>query len=333
MSPTLELVVPLLSQRRQRLDKWLSDAIPDHSRSQIQAWIKVGNVLLNGTIIQEADYRVRPGDRITVILPPPIAESIEPFAVPFSLLYEDDHILVVNKPAGVPTHPGPGHRTDTLLNGLIAAGKKLSPIGLPWRPGVVHRLDKDTSGVLVLAKTRTAHIALVKALKERTVHRVYVAFVVGIPAESMGTISAEIGRHPYHRTRFATGVSRGKSAITHYRLIRAYPRSGLSRLELNLETGRTHQIRVHLSSAHLPVLGDPLYGGRKILCFLPTAVTKVIKMLPGQFLHAARLEFVHPVTHEHLLFSAPVPEPFDLLDRVLRKSSQNLRVSHPEMTI
>jgi 23S rRNA pseudouridine1911/1915/1917 synthase len=317
----LELIVPQEAETT-RLDKWLARAIPERSRAEIQRWIEGGRVRVNDRVVVDAAARIRTGDRIRITIPAPVPASLEPAEVPYFLLFEDDHILVVHKPAGVPTHPGPGHLKDTLLNGLLAAGKTLSPIGLPWRPGVVHRLDKDTSGVLVLAKTEAAHFSLVKALQGRRVHRVYTAYVVGIPRDPVGSICADIGRDPAHRVKFSTRARTGKPAITHYRLIHAYEGVRLSQLELTLETGRTHQIRVHLSAAGFPVLGDPLYGGRRHLRSLPDSVVEIVNLLPGQFLHAGRLSFAHPVTGEILSFSAPLPEPFvrlhDLLCQISR---------------
>lgn len=312
-SEIIELKVPEALSGKYRLDKWLAGMLTSRSRSQIQRWITGGCVSVNHRVVTDSSFRVQPGSRIEVRVPPPEPSGLEPAPVSFTLIYEDADILVVNKPAGVPMHPGSGHLRDTLLNGLLYAGKTLSPIGLPWRPGVVHRLDKDTSGLLVLAKTETAHLALAKALQLRTVHRKYLAFVVGIPVPSEGTLTSAIGRDPFHRTRFSVRARYARSAVTHYRVLHSYPSVNLSLLELQLETGRTHQIRVHLSAEGYPVLGDPVYGGRKNLRNLPPSVLPLVQLLPGQFLHAASLSFAHPVSGDRMQFSAPPPKPFDLL--------------------
>lgn len=280
----------------ERLDQWLVHHAALSSRSAARRLIDDAFVLVNGRTAKPS-YRPRAGDRIQVVVPPP--EDPEPKAehIPLDVVYEDEHVLVLNKPQGMVVHPAPGHSGGTLVNALLAYCGALPGIGGVRRPGIVHRLDKDTSGLMVVAKSERAHHFLVQQLKERTVIREYLALVHGRLRRRTGVIDAPIARHPVDRKRMAV-VDGGRSAITHYVVLESYGRP-FSLLRCRLETGRTHQIRVHLAHLGHPVVGDPVYGSQKA----PWT-------LAGQLLHACRLAFRHPVDHGPRCFTAPPPEPF-----------------------
>ncbi len=300
--------------RGERLDRFLA-GLPDLglTRARVQRLIERQLVLVEGRPARAAQ-RVRPGERVEVVVPPPQPLEARPEEIPLDVVYEDADLLVINKPRGLVVHPAPGHPGGTLVNALLARCPGLRAAGWStpaqgadgtWgeviRPGIVHRLDKDTTGLLVVAKTPEAHLSLSRQLKERQVRREYLALVRGQPPDE-GTVDAPIGRHPVHRQRMAV-VAGGRPARTHYRVLERFPppggegrRSGYALLAVRLETGRTHQIRVHLAHAGHPVAGDPVYGGRRGELGLE-----------GQALHAARLAFVHPRTGEPVEFSAPPP--------------------------
>lgn len=294
----------------ERLDKFLSAMLPDQSRSYLQKIIKDGNVLINGEP-KKSSYRLEDGDEVTADLPELKSPDIEPENIPLDILYEDDSILMVNKPKGMVVHPSAGHYTGTLVNAVLwHCQGQLSGINGVSRPGIVHRIDKDTTGVLVVCKNDAAHNAVAAQLKEHSITRKYRAIVHGVIKEDEGTVDAPIGRHPTERKKMASGVKNGKRAVTHYRVLERF--QGYTYVECQLETGRTHQIRVHMASIHHPLLGDTVYGP-----------AKDSHHLEGQTLHAMVLGLIHPVTGEYLEVEAPLPEYFENLLKKFRAMSGN----------
>lgn len=285
-----------------RLDKFLSVIYPELSRSFFQKLIKSGQVSVSAMeSALKPSYMVKEGDLVTVQVPPAVQVPIEAEDIPLSVLYEDDDVLVVNKPKGMVVHPAPGHYTGTLVNAVMYHCKnQLSGINGEIRPGIVHRIDKDTTGSLVVCKNDNAHSRLAAQLKEHSVTRRYRGIVVGCPKEDTGTICSKIGRDPKNRLRMACPLPNGKHAVTHYRVLKRFQKHAY--LEFTLETGRTHQIRVHLASIGHPLLADPLYG-----------TSKCGFRLQGQCLHAMTLGFIHPRTGAYMEFSAPLPEYFETL--------------------
>ena len=296
-----EFVVDGKSERS-RLDAWLAQ-IPELSaaglsRSRLQALAGDGLITVNGAVARAAQ-RIRRSDAVTVCVPPARSPAdLIPQDIPVPALYEDEHLIVVDKPAGLPVHPGPGHPDGTLVNALLARCPDIRGIGGELRPGIVHRLDLDTSGLMVVAKTQPAHQGLTEQLKNREFRKEYLAVAVGMVTPETGTIDAPIARDPRHRQRMAVDAG-GRAARTHYKTLEEL--EGHTLLNLVLETGRTHQIRVHLAYLGYPLLGDPVYGKASLL-------------LGRQFLHAARLGFHHPVTGEWMEHQAELP---DDLARVL----------------
>lgn len=294
----------------ERLDKFLSAMLPEQSRSYLQKIIKDGNVLVNGEP-KKSSYRLEDGDEVTADLPELKSPDIEPENIPLDILYEDDSILMVNKPKGMVVHPSAGHYTGTLVNAVLwHCQGQLSGINGVSRPGIVHRIDKDTTGVLVVCKNDAAHNAVAAQLKEHSITRKYRAIVHGVIKEDEGTVDAPIGRHPTERKKMASGVKNGKRAVTHYRVLERF--QGYTYVECQLETGRTHQIRVHMASIHHPLLGDTVYGP-----------AKDSHHLEGQTLHAMVLGLIHPVTGEYLEVEAPLPEYFENLLKKFRAMSGN----------
>lgn len=291
----------LEEQSDERVDKILSTIDEEWSRTQVQQWIKEGNVLVNGKKIK-TNYKVSTDDVIEVHIPEPEVLDVIPEDMNLDVYYEDEDVIVVNKPKGMVVHPAPGHLTGTLVNGLMAHCKDLSGINGVLRPGIVHRIDKDTSGLLMVAKNDFAHEHLVNQLVEKTVTRKYRAIVHGNIPHDHGTIDAPIGRDPKDRQSM-TIVDNGKHAVTHFHVLERF--EDFTFVECQLETGRTHQIRVHMKYIGYPLAGDPKYGPRKTL------------ELGGQALHAGVLGFLHPRTNEYLEFEAPLPGDFvELLDQL-----------------
>ncbi len=292
----------------QRLDRWLASIWPDLSRSRVKALIEKGHLTRDGSVVCDPADAVRPGARYVLTLPPPAPALPAAQEIPLAILFEDAHLIVLDKPPGLVVHPAPGNETGTLVNALLAhCGGALPGIGGEARPGIVHRLDKDTSGVMVVAKTETAHKALSEAFARRDLERCYLALAWGVPARAEGRIEAPIGRHPVDRKRMAV-VAKGKPAATRYRVLRAFG-TACALLECRLETGRTHQVRVHLAHLGHPLVGDPAYLRR-----LPAAASRLPRDLraaltgfPRQALHAVSLAFRHPITGERLAFTAPLP--------------------------
>ncbi len=284
----------------ERLDKFLSAVLPDQSRSYLQKIIKDGSVLVNGKA-QKASYRMEDQDEILVDLPELKEPEIEAENIPLNILYEDDDLLMVNKPKGMVVHPSAGHLTGTLVNAVMYHCKdRLSGINGVMRPGIVHRIDMDTTGVLVICKNDKAHNHVAAQLKEHSITRKYRAIVHGVIKEEEGTVDAPIGRHPVERKKMAAGVKNGKRAVTHYRVLQRFRNH--TYIECQLETGRTHQIRVHMASIGHPLLGDTVYGPAKNPLHLQ-----------GQTLHAQVLGLIHPSTGEYLEVEAPLPEYFEKL--------------------
>jgi 23S rRNA pseudouridine1911/1915/1917 synthase len=279
----------------ERLDVFVARRVPALTRSQARRLIDEGLVTVDGRLPAKAGLGLEAGQQVQVTVPPPGPSTVEPEAIPLRIVYEDGDLLVVDKPAGMTVHPAPGHAAGTLVNAVLAHCRDLSGIGGEKRPGIVHRLDKDTSGLVIVAKRDAAHVSLARQLKERKVEKTYLALVEGRPRATEGVIDAPIGRHPRDPKKMAVvPASRGRAARTRYRVLREV--DGRSLLEVRPETGRTHQIRVHLASIGHPVAGDPVYGRRA---------------LPGlerQFLHAQRLAFGHPRTGERLELEAPLPD-------------------------
>ncbi len=294
--------------RGERIDTAVSNVLPDLTRSAVQKLIADDNVLVNGNPIAK-NYKVRVGDVVEIIIPEPTLMSAEPQDIPIDVLFEDDDMLVVNKPKGMVVHPAPGNPDGTLVNALMhhCAGT-LSGINGVIRPGIVHRIDKDTSGLLIVAKNDFSHVNLAQQIKEHSFTREYRAVVHGNLKEDTGTISASIGRNPKDRKKMAVTDKNAREATTHYEVIERFP--GYTYVKCRLETGRTHQIRVHMAYIGHPVAGDLVYGPKNT----PTE-------LKGQCLHAGLIGFVHPRSGEYIELSAPIPEYFE---KFLRKL-ENLR--------
>ena len=305
---TLEIPV---SPTGQRLDQALAAALPQYSRSRLAVWIKEGAVTVNGRPARPRDAMFG-GEQVCVQARPVAEDGVQAERMPIKVLYRDSHVFVIDKPPGLVVHPGAGNRAHTLQNGLLALDPKLA--GVP-RAGIVHRIDKDTSGLLVVARSLEAHAALVAALAEHAVVREYVALCVGAMTGG-GTVDKPIGRHRTDRLRMTVRAD-GREAITHYRLMERFEHHSL--LRVILETGRTHQIRVHLSHVGHPLVGDPLYGGRRQLTANSSPAQRAaLKSFGRQALHAAKLEFDHPVTGKPISVESPLPADFTALLEILR---------------
>ncbi len=291
-----------LEDHGKRFDQFLAGSEIPLSRSQAKRLIEEGAILLNDKEAKPS-ASVKTGDRISGTLPSPEPLSLEPEALPLSVLYEDSSVIVVDKPAGLVVHPAPGNPSGTLVNALIHHCKDLAGINGVLRPGIVHRLDKETSGVMVVAKDDQAYQQLTKQFKNRTIEKVYLAIARGTFREDEGVIDLAIGRHPTERKRMSTRTRKGRAAVTHWRVKKRF--EGLTLLEILPKTGRTHQIRVHLSAMGHPLLGDPLYGKKGIL--QGPVLKECSKRLNRQALHAHRLAFVHPQTGERVEFVSPLP--------------------------
>lgn len=301
----IDLTYPL-GEEPERLDSFVARSAGAITRSTVQKLIEEGLVTVGG-IPQKASLKLRGGERISVTIPPPKPAAATAEEIPLDILFEDDDIVVVNKPAGMVVHPGAGTSGGTLVNALLAHCRDLSGIGGTVRPGIVHRIDKDTSGVLIAAKNDLAHQSLSHQFKEHTIKRVYLAIVYGAPKGDKGKIESLIGRHPVDRKRMSGKASRGKHAVTHWQVAGRF--GSITLMRLKLETGRTHQIRVHLSEAGHPLVGDRVYGGGGRLAGITDPLLKtLIKQLDRQALHAKTLGFIHPATGQYLEFDTELPE-------------------------
>jgi 23S rRNA pseudouridine1911/1915/1917 synthase len=293
-----------------RLDVFVSETWPELSRAQAKRLVDAGSVTVGGAK-KKPSFALRPGDDVAVLLPDPEPSTLVPEAIPLDIVYEDRYLLLVNKPAGMTVHPAAGARRGTLVHALLHHCEDLSGIGGVLRPGIVHRLDKGTSGLMVVAKSDAAHRGLAGQIKSRSLKRIYRAVVWGHPALDEGVVETAIGRHPTNRKKMAVVESGGKHAVTHYRVIGRF--RFLTLVELALETGRTHQVRVHMSHLGQPVFGDPDYGGRrKALNSLNGRLAKeaaeLLKGIDRQALHAWKLSLVHPITGRRMSLTAPMPE-------------------------
>ena len=307
MPHEFDIVVPP-GKKKERLDRFLTNHVENATRSKVQHAIKAGQVLVNGKP-GRSSHQVMPGEviHVTLLRPPP--QKALPENIPLDIVYEDDQLIVVNKPAGMVTHPAYGNYTGTLVNALLYHCNALSTLSDPLRPGIVHRLDKDTSGLMVVAKTEGAHVKLAKQFSERTIKREYWAIVWGVFKRQRGVIEAQLGRSKSDRKKMAV-VEEGKHAVTEYAVLEQFPY--LSLVELKLRTGRTHQIRVHLAHIHHPVFGDPSYNGRHVVWGPGTPkqkaeVQQLLSGLPRQALHAKTIGFVHPMTGKMMSFDSSLP--------------------------
>ena len=291
--------------QQMRLDKYLAEQFPEQTRSYLQKLIKEGSVLVNGKAVKTG-FQLSKGDEVSVSIPEPKELDVEPQQMDLDIVYEDEDVILVNKPKGMVVHPAPGHTTDTLVNGLLYHCKdNLSGINGVARPGIVHRIDRDTTGILIVCKNDMSHNSIAAQLKEHSINRRYRALVHGNLKEDTGTIEGPIGRHPIDRKKMSINEKNGKPAVTHYTVLERFGNYTL--IECKLETGRTHQIRVHMTSIGHPLVGDEVYGPAK--CPFK---------LQGQCLHAMVLGFVHPRTGEYMEFSADLPAYFEDLLRKLR---------------
>ena len=341
LGDSYEITVEDEAESGLRLDKLLAGRLPDLSRTRIQALLDEGRITReDGTALSSASAKVKLGQRYIICVPPPVECEILAVEMPLDIIYEDDDILVVNKAAGLTVHPAPGHYNDTLVNGLLAhCQDSLSGIGGVARPGNVHRIDIDTSGLLVVAKHDKAHAHLARQLKNRTLKRTYLAICWGLPPYGEGTMEADIGRSPRDRKKMAVVQTGGKTAVTHYKVLEHFSinrpssrhKDTLQRVDLaalvecELETGRTHQIRVHFAHHHFPLLGDPVYAPETSFRLrgalgnaLPAEALEALLQFQRQALHAAQLELIHPITKKEMQFEAPLPDDFFTLLSVLR---------------
>ena len=278
----------------QRADQFLAAALPQLTRSAAQKLLEEGAVTLDGRPVKK-NYKTAPGDELVVILPDPAPVDILPQDIPLDVVYEDDDVIAVNKPVGLVVHPAAGHPDGTLVNALLYhCGNSLSGINGALRPGIVHRIDRDTSGLIIAAKNDTAHLALAAQLQDHSLYREYEAVCVGNLKQDQGTVNAPIARHPTDRKKMAVNFLQGREAVTHWTVLERFP--GYTHIQCRLETGRTHQIRVHMAHTGHPLLGDVVYGSKKPW-----------PGLAGQCLHARRLSFLHPRTGERLTLECPLP--------------------------
>jgi len=313
--PPTQLFIVSESDQGSRLDQFLASAT-EYSRARLVRWLKAGQILVNDRS-RPASYRVRSGDRVSLAVPPPEPSGLAPEPLALDILYEDDDLIVVNKPPGLVVHPAPGHRGGTLLNALVYHCPDLARVGDLNRPGLVHRLDKDTSGVLVAAKTAAAHAHLVRQFHDRQVEKTYVALVWGRFAQEQGEIDQEVGRHPSARQKMSVHPRRGKPAVTYWKVLAKYP-GPVTLLELFPKTGRTHQLRVHLAALGHPIVGDATYGGGAARLKGSPVLKGLRPLVTRQLLHARSLKFAHPRTSEPVLGEAPVPEDFQAVVQFLR---------------
>lgn len=290
----------------ERLDQFVARSVEELTRSAALRLIETGQVTVDGTV-QKPSLKLKGGEEIAVSVPPPAPCEAEAEDIPLEVLHEDSDVIVINKAPGMTVHPGAGQSSGTLVNALLGHCSDLSGIGGEMRPGIVHRIDKDTSGLLVAAKNDKAHQSLAHQFKEHTVKRLYLALIFGSPRQDTGRIEAAIGRHPVDRKRMSGKARHGKRAVTHWKVLARY--GSITMVRLRLETGRTHQIRVHLSEAGFPLVGDEVYGGGSRLANISDpALRKLILDLNRQALHAMALGFIHPSTEQYLEFTIAMPD-------------------------
>jgi len=291
----------------ERLDQFLADCLPELTRSQLKRLCDEGLVLLDGGPAK-AGARLKGGETVAVTVPDPAPSEALPQDIPLAVLYEDRHLIVIDKPAGLVVHPAPGHQEGTLVNALLYHCHDLAGVGGELRPGIVHRLDKDTSGVMVATKDDETHNHLAAQFKRHSITRRYVALVHGIVPRDTGTVESAIGRHPTDRKKMSSQARSGRRAVTHWRVLKRYDQDRLTLVELTLETGRTHQIRVHFSEMNLPIVGDPVYGNRgRANAVADPELRRRLQQLARQALHARLLGFIHPATGDYMEFESPLP--------------------------
>lgn len=307
-----------------RVDRWLASRVDTLSRSHIQKLIEQGHVQINQKVCNSKKHLLQDGDQVEVYIPAPQPLDLQPEPMELEILFEDEHLLIINKPAGLVVHPAPGHYTGTLVHGLLAhcqipdGGSSLSGIGGVERPGIVHRLDKDTSGAIMVAKTDQAHQHLQAQIAAKTAHREYLGIVYGQPSTASGRMDFPVGRHPVDRIKMAVVPEDqgGKAAVTHWQMLQ--PLGNYALMQFQLETGRTHQIRVHCVKMGWPIIGDPLYSRNR----------KVGVNLSGQVLHAWRLRLHHPISDHQIEVQAPLPEDFSKLLKRLQQRSDSSSVQN-----
>ena len=321
MEPSRQLLFPI-DHSSVRLDSFLVESLPDVSRSQLKKLIDSKQILLDGLPVKPG-FKLKGGEKIEVFLPAPEPIDAIPEALPLTILYEDKQLIVIDKTAGMVVHPAVGHARGTLVNALLYHCTDLAGIGGELRPGIVHRIDKDTSGVMVATKDDQSHQFLAAQFKQHSVIRRYLALVHGLLKEQVGTIDRPLGRHPLHRKKMSSKARNGKRAVTHWKVLKRYDLDRLTLVELSLETGRTHQIRVHFAESDHPLVADPLYtNSNRKKTLVDAQLRKLIEALPGQALHARDLGFVHPGSHELMEFSSDPPTAFKaIIDYLNQKYS------------
>lgn len=309
-------------KKKERIDLFLTNCIENATRSKVQRLIEAGLVSVNGRECKKSNYNVQPNDVIETLIPiAPRPENAEPEDIPLDIIYEDEYLLIVNKAAGMVAHPAYANYTGTLVNALLHHSQNLSNLNEPGRPGIVHRIDKDTSGILVVAKDDITHARLAVQFSRHTIEREYWAVCWGAFSEKEGVIDKNITRSKSDRKKFTVSDSEGKTAVTYYQVLEEFEFASL--VKLRLKTGRTHQIRVHLSSINHPVFGDVTYGGNKIIfgtCLpkMKSRVENLLEIMPRQALHAKTLGFIHPHTKEFMRFESPLPQDMEELISKLR---------------
>ncbi len=307
----------------ERLDRYLAECLPDLTRSQLKKLIDEGRVLLCGQAAK-AGSKLKGGEEVVVSIPPPAPAEALPEEIPLNILYEDSHLIVVDKPAGLVVHPAAGHQGGTLVNALLHHCIDLSGVGGELRPGIVHRLDKDTSGVMVATKDDATHNGLAGQFKAHSIKRRYLALVHGLVPKARGTVDVAIGRHPTDRKKMSGRTRSGRRAVTHWRVVELFDLDRLTLVELSLETGRTHQIRVHFSEMGLPIVGDPVYGNKgKASALADSKLRGLLQGLKRQALHARLLGFIHPQSGQYMEFESPLPTDMQVILDYLQIKNRN----------
>lgn len=316
---TGDMLLHVEKESGHRLDAFVASHFSQSTRSQAANWIRRGEVRVDG-FQRKPGYKVKIGEWVRVRIPEPLPSELIPEPIPFDILFEDNSLIVVNKPAGLVVHPSAGHATGTLVNGLLHHCPDLEGIGGEKRPGIVHRLDKDTSGILLVAKNDHAHQALSRQFKNRTIHKQYIALVAGTVQDSEGCIDRPVARHSAERKKMAVVDHGGRAAVTLWRVRERF--AGATLLDVDLKTGRTHQIRVHCQSMRHPIVGDPVYGRKRSAGAsgkIKDRTAIILNQAPRQMLHAVQIRLTHPVGGNPMIFEAPIPEDMVSLIEALRQ--------------